>query len=235
MKEPMVELKEIVVDGLVENIRQAGESMALRAEIGQNALNINEARLGHLFGRMQRIMGRYAVLAACRLFEPETDSYPLSSIPIALNHFRFNSDYLQIQNKEFVISKLIGFGHEASEFEGIPDPWINQLVRKEFADSLPDANQPESSDLSMALHNLKTVRDKFPPHSETVQESDDWGDTDTDINLLLRFAKDFVGTVGKGYLDIDYAIDDDNSIFEINSSRTVDTMKQLLIRAEITK
>ncbi|MFO8100649.1 MAG: hypothetical protein R6U37_00555 [Dehalococcoidia bacterium] len=229
--DPMGDLRELIVGGLVENIRQVEESRVLWQEISAHAEAINEAGFGNMFGRLQPILARYTVLATCRLYEPESDKYPLKSIPATLNHIRYNADYLQIQNKEFIIEKLISFGHDRSEFEGIPDPWINQLVRKEFADRLPGQNAPEENEISGALHHLKTVRDEFSEHSESVQRLD--GARDASMNLLLAFAEDFVGTIGKGYLDIDYVFGDGDSIFRIDAERTTSTLQQLLRAAGI--
>ncbi len=230
--DPMGDLKDLISGGLVESIRQIEEASVLWQETGTHANAINEAGFGNLFGRLQPILQRYAILAACRLFEVESDNkYPLKSIPSAINHLRCNADYLQIQNKEFVIERLVKFGHERSEFEGIPDPWINQLVRKEFADRLPKADEPESNDLSGALHNLKLERDKFSAHSESVQRIDSL--RNNDLNLLLGFARDFVGTIGKGYLNIDYVFADGDSIFRIDATRTTNVLRQLLGKAGI--
>ena len=229
--DPMGDLRDLISAGLVEDIRQVEEAAVLWREISAQAEAINKAGFGNLFGRLQPILERYAVLATCRLFEPESDRYPLKSIPATLNHFRYNADYLQIRNRGFIMEKLVGFGHEPSEFEGIPDPWINQLVRKEFADRLPNADDPKANDLSGALHNLKTVRDKFSEHSESVQQLDD--PKAKDMNLLLDFARDFVGTIGKGYLDIDYVFADGDSIFRIDAERTANTLRQLLSKAGV--
>ncbi len=230
--DPINDLKDLISSGLVESIRQIEEASVLWQEIGAHATAINEAECGHLFGRLQPILERYAILATCRLFDTENDNkYPLKSIPATLNHFRYNGDYLKIQNRELVIEKLVSFGHEKSEFEGIPDPWINQMVRKEFADRLPDSDDPEANDLSGALHNLKLGRDKFIGHSESAQQIDEM--RTADMKLLLAFAKDFVGIIGKGYLNIEYVFADGDSIFRIDAERTVDVLRQLLSKAKI--
>lgn len=203
MKDPMGELREIVIGGLADNILQAEEAITLRAKIGAAATRTDESGLGHLFDRLQIILGRFAILSTCRLFEKESDNYPLQSLPTALNHLRFNAEYLKIENKEFVIKKLIAFGHEENQFEGIPDPWITQLVRKEFADRLPVPGNPESGELSKALDTLRSLHDISMAHPGTTQKPDGLTPAEAGIRTLLEFARDFVETIGKGYLNTD--------------------------------
>ena len=224
MKDPMGELREIVIGGLANNILQTEEALILRTKITANATQIDKSGSGHLFGRLQAILGRFAILSVCRLFEKESDSYPLQSIPIALNHLRFNAEYLKIENKEFTIKKLITFGHEKNQFEGIPDPWITQLVRKEFADRLPVPGNPESGELSSAMDALKTINDKPMATIVTVQKSDDMTPAETKIRILLEFAKEFVETIGKGYL---------NTSPEWTTAKTSEEIARLLSQAGI--
>ncbi len=231
--DPMGDLKDIIVGGLVEDIRQVEESVALNREIRVGAKDINGAALGPLFSRLQIIMGRHAITSTIHLFDPPEDNYPSRSIPVALNHMRFTADYLKIENRDFVIKKLIGFRHEESQFEGIPEPWINQLVRKEFADRLPDAGQPDSNELSKALDSLKSVRDRIISHSEEVIETDEWQSSEKDITLLMEYARDFVATISKGYLNIDYVLSDGDTIFRIDADRTTEMLKRLLKKAGV--
>ena len=203
MKDPIGELREIVIEGLADSILQAEEAITLRAKIGATSTRTGESGLDHLFDRLQIIMGQFAILATCKLFEKESDNYPLQSLPAALNHLRFNAEYLKIENKEFVIKKLISFGHEETQFEGIPDPWITQLVRKEFADRLPVPGEPESGELSKALDTLKSLHDMPMSHSGTTRKPDGLTPAEAGIRTLLEFARDFVETIGKGYLNTD--------------------------------
>ncbi len=203
MKDPIGELREIVIEGLADSILQAEEAITLRAKIGTTSTRTGESGLDHLFDRLQVIMERFAILSTCSLFEKESDNYPLQSLPTALNHLRFNAEYLKIENKEFVIKKLISFGHEENQFEGIPDPWITQLVRKEFADRLPVPGNSGSGELSKAMDTLKSLHDTPVSHLETTQEPDGLTPVEAGIRTLLEFARDFVETIGKGYLNID--------------------------------
>ena len=224
MKDHSAKLNDIVMKGLAENIRQAEEAVTLRDEISARAFQINEAGFGALFGGMQMTLGRYSILSVTRLFDPPDDNYQSKSIPSALNHVRFTADYLKITDREFVIKRLIAFGHDKSQFKDIPDPWITQLVRKEFADRLPKAGDPESSELSKALAALLTAGNKPVTPPKTVEESDALSIIDAPRDLLLGFAKDFVAIIGQGYL---------NTPFEPDTRTAGSDLKQLFIRAGI--
>jgi len=226
--DPVNDLKRLVSEGLVEDIRQIEESLVLQQQIRNSAEGINRADLGPLFGRFQPVLARYAVIASVRLFDPPDDQYPSRSIPTILNHMRFTADYLNIVHRESIIERLISFGHERQQFEGIPDQWITQLVRKEFHDHLPLRADPDSGELSDALDALHSLKDKPIAHSEEVQIDDEWKNCDQPIRLLCDYAIDFAVTVGKGYLNQDYRLDGSTSIFRLDADRTLEMMKMLM-------
>ena len=196
------DLDDILVKGLAENICQAEEALAICAGLGENAAAVLESGNRQLFSRIRIMLERYAIMAVTRLLEPDEDGFHSISIPVALNYMRFHADYLEINDREFIFKKLINFGHEAKEFEGIPDPWITQLVRKEFADRMPNANDPDNDDLSRALYNLKNVRDTFITDVVTEKELEEIEKSERNIKTLLIYARDFIGTIGQGYLGV---------------------------------
>lgn len=216
---------EDIVKGLTENLCLIEESLAILAQLNESIIAANVAGHGHLVSRLQSMLERYTILAVTRLFEPEEDGYHSLSIPVALNHMRFNADYLEIRDREVIFKKLISFGHERKEFDSIPNPWINQLVRKEFADRLPQPKDPESSDLGKALFNLKCMRDIPVSEDEKKQGRVDSKDIEREIKTLLVYAGDFVNTISGGYLGVN---------LEIDRNTIVSEFKQLLNTAGIT-
>lgn len=183
--QPNLELGAIIA-GIEETISLCEAASALVAhDRGESPSNPD---------RLPAIARRYRALDTCRLFDPEHPDYPTRSIPAALNYLRFHADYLRIKNREAIIGKLRGFGHEPGEFEGIPDPWVTQLLRKEFADRLPRENHPNAPELSTALHTLRSLCDKFPlqPSDQAAMEKA--------FETLHAYARDFVQTIRLGYL-----------------------------------
>ncbi len=233
MEDPVNDLKALVTEGVVEDIRQIEETIGLYQEITSRAGAINESGLGPLFSRLQLISSRHAIFVTIRLFEPPDNRYPSRSIPTVLNHMRYTADYLQVKNSETIVNRLAEFGHDTTQFEGIPDPWITQLIRKEFADRLPDITQPDSNATSSALDSLYIRRDKYVAHSEEVQSLKEWQAMESDIGTLLEYARDFAATIGKGYLGIDYQLGEGDSVFRLDRERTVIMLRRLLELAGI--
>ncbi len=221
-----IDFHDIIINGLGENIRQAEEAMALSESITANMAATDRGGVGYLFSKMQLMLQRYAIILVTRLFEPEEDGFESFSIPVALNYLRFHADYVEIRDRETILKKLISFGHEQNEFENIPEPWITQLVRKEFADRLPQAKEPENSDLDRALYNLKRMRDKITIDSDGEQEYTSMSQADRYMKTLLIYASDFIETVGKGYLGI--TPEKDNNMID-------NQLKHLLNLAHITE
>lgn len=185
--QPKLELSAII-GGIEETLLLCAAATAL---ISGNSNSIDSPSGSD---QLRPIARRYLALDTCRLFDPEHPDYPTRSIPAALNYLRFHADYLEIGNRPAIIQKLVGFGHEPKEFEGIPDPWVTQLLRQEFADRLPRELHPDSSDLSAALHTLRSLCDTFPlnPSAQAAIERA--------AGPLLVYAADFVNTLRQGYL-----------------------------------
>lgn len=179
--EPKLELA-AVIGGLEETLSLCRSARALR-ERG----NPTDPAL-------PAILNRYVILDTCRLFEPEHPEHPTRSIPAALNYLRFHADYLEITGRAAVIERLVRFGHDPAQFEGIPAPWITQLLRKEFADRLPRENAPASEGLSAALRTLHSLRDR------SALDRSDQSAVEQAVTALLAYAADFVETIRRGYL-----------------------------------
>lgn len=217
------DLNDIVANGLAENIRQVEDALLCRTVISSNAIAVSIAGFEHLFSRLQSMLERFAILSVTRLFEPDEEGCQSVSIPVALNYLRFHADYLEISDREVIFKKLINFGHDRKEFDGIPDPWITQLVRKEFADRLPHIKDSDSSDLARALYNLKCMRDVSASEADD-QDDGRFEEAERNIKTLLIYARDYVETIGQGYVSAD---------FEAGSTTVESELKQLFERIGI--
>ncbi len=182
--QPKIELDRLI-RGLEETISLCEAARRLLASRGNGE--------GTLPDGLPVILERYIITESGLLFEPEHPEYPTRSIPAALNYLRFHADYLKIEHPEAVIERLIRFGHEPKQFEGIPDPWITQLLRKEFAERLPRENAPDAGELSAALHTVRLLRGKFPI------DPSDRAEIGRATEVLLAYAGDFTRTVRQGY------------------------------------
>jgi len=227
MKDPLEELAELVTSGLAANIRQIEEAVALHRKIGALNSENSASAFMPLFSRLRILLSKFSVITTIHLFDPPNDDYPCHSIPTILNHMRYTADYLPVANRDYVIERLMELGHPKDQFEGIPDPWITQLVRKEFKDRLPISGNSDSNELSNALESLIRVRDTI------VSEAADWKSREKDIAVLLEYAKYFASIIGKGYLNNDYLLEDGTSIFLADANQSTDMITRLLNKAGI--
>jgi hypothetical protein len=87
--------------------------------------------------------------------------------------------------------------------------------------------------LSLSLNILRQSRDKTIAHNEAIESSAlqtlTWGEA----NSLANYAKEFVATVGAGYLGLVFSEGSDDYIFTDVSRRTSVALRRLLKAAGI--
>lgn len=194
-------LDDIISNGLHVDIFEAEQSIAIDWLIGCHAKEVNESTFGEFFGSLQIICGRYSILAVNRLFETPSNRYSIRSIPAAIDLMKSERQALHLPRKLAVIDKLIEFGCNALRLEGLEDPQITELIATEFEKRLPQITLSDS--LSRALGALKTARDKSIAHHESIKIADLPKATYADMDKLLKYAKEFVSTIGIAYLSLD--------------------------------
>jgi AbiU2 len=218
-------LKDVISEGVVIDIFQAEEALALYQLIGQRAEGINAATFGTFFGSLQMVLLRHLILSASRIFEPETRHYRLRSIPAALK-------ILQERAEELVIEQSIALTHvvpcHGIERAQAPRPEITRLVANYCADQTPKAGLVTPDGLSRTLDSLKTIRDKFIAHPEAIRVDDLPKATLYEIADLLSFAKRFVDTIGFAYLSTAYADDSGEYMLSSDAERATRCLKRLL-------
>ena len=195
-------LSDLLSKGLAIDIFLAEQALAIEEVIGKNAEAINKANFGRVFGPIQTVLVRDAILATCRLFEPEKQ-FPLRSIPAAIKLLDAQIANLQIEQRHYVVDWLVKQGYEQFKLAQLGDRAMTQLLLQTFSERLP---QGESSDLTKAWKALKTRRDKVLAHHEVVEASALPQATYADLDKLLDYAKDFVSVIGMGYLSTAFSV-----------------------------
>ncbi len=109
------QLEDIISKGIIIDIFQAEEALSLARFIGKNADIINKNNFGNFFGSIQFILSQQFILAVTRLYEPPNPRYPIKSIPSALEFIKHNVDNLVIEQKRYLIKKLIDFGFQENQ------------------------------------------------------------------------------------------------------------------------
>lgn len=223
-------LHDILWNGLQIDIFEAEESLTLVKEIGLNASAINEAKygFGHLFGRLQHLHTEIAILAVNRIYD-KPKGYPLRSIPSTLDLLQKSSSTLKLENRRYISDRLIKFGLSKQEIETLTDSQVTELLARKYTNQLPS---PIDGDPS-GLNALKFRRDKKLAHPEAINAEAIPPFTYGQIHNLLTFAKDFIATIGYGYLNIVYVVDDGTYLLSQDAEGIARPLRLLLRRAKI--
>jgi hypothetical protein len=181
-------LKDIIEHGILSNISEAEEALALYRSVSIHAKSINAATFGQFFGRLQDILRNHLFLALTRLFE-EVRSYPIRSIPAAVKVLNEDAKDLLVEQRTALADIEISYGF--LETTGA-QPEITQVVSRYFGDRLRS--------LAPKVKSLRNHRDKFIAHSEAISAEDLPAIHTQDIHELLDFAKHFTHTIRLAYL-----------------------------------
>jgi hypothetical protein len=231
MLSPREELEDIISNGIVLDIFEAEQTLALENLIGINAVVINEYKFGSLFGSLQVILAKCFILAVTRLYERPNPRYRIRSIPEALKVLEKYDKAFSIKRKSIVIDKLEELGYDAEQLKRMSDVELRLKIVKYFSSNLP---QPLISEAGMqkALNELKTIRDKAIAHREAIEVSGLKIPSYAKIDQLIDLAIKFVIIVGNGFLGINYEVDG-RYLHTSNAKRASRSLRRLLVKADI--
>jgi len=229
------ELKDLITNGIVLDIFEAEQALALEEFIGKNAEAINEHRFGSFFGSLQIILAKCFILAVTRLYEQPNPRYRIRSIPEALNLLQKFANELPIKRKPLVLDKLVDFGYDMKQVQVMPDKEITLRIVKYFSDNLqPKTIISNINEIHDALDALKKVRDKALAHREAIEVSGLRLPSYAKIDKLVDLAKKFVVVVGNGYLGRNYEVNG-RYLHTSDAKRASRSLKRLLIKAGIVR
>lgn len=225
---PIEQLKDLITNGIVLEIFEAEQTLALDELIGINAKVINEQRFGSLFRSLQIILGKCFSLAIARLYERPKPKYHIKSIPMALKLLQDNADELPIKKKRrpFIVGMLAELGYDMEQLQLMSDQEITLKITKYFL------NHIQSKEMQDALKALKKVRDKAIAHSEAIELSELQLPTYAKIGQLVDMAKKFVVVIGNGYLGMNYEANG-KYLHTSGAKRASRSLSRLLIKAGI--
>jgi len=230
---PIEKLKDLITNGIVLDIFEAEQTLALDELIGINAKVINEQRFGSLFGSLQIILAKCFVLAIAKLYERPKRKYDIKSIPVALKLLQDNADKLPIKRKPLVLDKLVEFGYDMEQVQVMPDKEITLRIVKYFSDNLqPKTINSNINEIHDALNALRKVRNKAIAHREAIEVSELKLPYYAKIDQLVDMAKKFVVVIGNGYLGMNYELNG-KYLHTSDAKRARRSLGRLLIKAGI--
>lgn len=205
MNEFKKQLQDLVSHGLIADIYQMEMSYTLLKNIGINAHAINApgaGNFGELFGAIQAALQTHTILAITRLYDPPDKKYPTRCIRRLLDLIEKNRDKLprirEIYNLKNELH-LIGMDQNAISLVDTDESAFALEIVKYFRSIL---DHPRTIN---TLQKLKVIRDKSIAHNEQCTQLQ--GPTWSEIERLIRHAKDLAGVLGLAYLDTVYMHD----------------------------
>lgn len=234
MLSPREELEDIISNGIVPDIFEAEQALALESLIGINAAAINEQKFGSLFGSLQVILAKCFILAVTRLYEKyekPNPKYRIRSIPEALKVLEKYAKEFGIKRKAIVIGKLEESGYDVGQLQKMSDVDLTLKIVKHFSENLSQSLISEAG-MPRALNALKTIRDKAIAHREAIEVSGLKIPSYAKIDQLIDLAIKFVIIVGNGYLGINYEVDG-RYFHTSEAKRASRSLRRLLVKAGV--
>lgn len=225
-------LRNYLLNGLATEIFWADQSYALAEEIGTHAEQINAANFGELFGSLQMLLSERQTLAIVKIFDP-AKQYPTRSIPGTLALLESNAEVWKVPDRQELQQVLIEAGSDSARVEQMTNADLTYAIISHYTTTLPDPKRGSPNNLSLSLSTLRQSRDKAIAHNEAIElsalQTSTWGEATS----LIDYAKDFVATVGSGYLGLLFGEGSKDYILTTDARRTSIILRRLLKAAGI--
>jgi hypothetical protein len=214
-------LKEFLLKGVGAQILLADYAFRLAEEIGKHAQQINETSFGELFGFLQLMLSDRQTLEVAKLLYP-AKIYPTRSIPGTLDILEREAAR-NIPHRQKLIDTLVQGGANASH--------LNQLSNEDLTHAVVDHYRTTLA----AAPRLVQHRNKVIAHNEDIPRSalttPTWGEALDVVN----YAKDFVITIGLGYLNLLFGTDHSDYLSEDAAKRPSTALRRLVREARIVE
>jgi hypothetical protein len=201
--------------GIGAQVLGADRAYELAKEISKCRAQINEAGFGELFGTLQVILSDRQTLEATKLLDPEKN-YLTRSIPGTLALLKRYASLWRIPQRRNLIEALAQGGSEDTHLDQLSNENLTYAVVEHYKTNLPDAPR------------LLQSRDKVIAHNEHITgsalETPTWGDA----TRVITYAKDFVITIGCGYLSQMWGSDSSDYILQNSAQRPAVALARLL-------
>jgi hypothetical protein len=218
-------LKDYLLHGIVAEIFWAEEAYALAEVIGQRVQAIHAARFTPLFGSLQVILSDRQTLSVTKMFD-RPNRYPTRSIPATLAFLKTHAELWKVPQWHVLHEALIEAGADRTSVE--------RLSNIELTHAIVNHYEGTPTKLSPALIALRQSRNKIIAHNEAIErsalQSRTWGAAQS----LVEYAKDFVSTIGFGYLSTLFRGGSGDYYLTYDARRTSVELQRLLEVANIS-
>jgi hypothetical protein len=199
-----IDIEDVVKKGIAQDIFKMEQAFELLKKIGERATDINNqghGRYSKLFGIFQNALKTESILAAARVYDTPSTTYPTRCLKGVLQYLVNNNDDLPSIREPYQLKLSL-------QLIGAPTA-LMEIIDNEPKKFAPEFAAHVSSLLDSplrvdALDKLKTVRDKAFAHNEQVSQIS--GPTWESLQDLISIAKNVVGVMGWGYFSTAYVI-----------------------------
>jgi hypothetical protein len=226
VKEAERHLKDYLLDGIAAEIFWADEAYALAEEIGKYVEQINTAGFGDLFGSLQTILSDRQTLSVTKMFDSPSRKYPTRSIPATLKFLEEHAGLWKVPQRHVVHQALIEAGADSAH--------VKLLSTVELTHGIVDHYRGALAKLSQPLEALRQSRDKIIAHNEDIERSTLQRPTWGGAKSLVDYAKNFVSTIGFGYLSTHFGQGSSDYYLTDHARRTSRSLRRLLEAAKIS-
>lgn len=195
-------LREYLFKGIVSDIFWADEAYMMAKRIGDYADQINSSGFGLLFRRLQEIISDRHTLSITKIFEARKRKYPIRSIPATLDLLEENAGLWTIPQPQELHKILLKCGYTNAELNEFDNKQLTLELVAYYRSEIPSLDRIDTCNLSLSLDTYFESRDKRVAHNEADDESNRKQPTWGSGNSLLGYAKQFVGTISYGYLNV---------------------------------
>ena len=219
------QLKDYLLNGIAAEIFLAEEAYALAEEVGKHAQAIHASGFTSLFSSLQVLFSDRQTLAVTKMFD-QPKKYPTRSILAILALLKTHAELWKVPQWHVLHQVLIEAGAERRSVEGLTRVELTHAIVSHYEDRL--------TSLSPALTELRQSRDKIIAHNEAVERSTLQPPTWGAAISLVEYAKDFVITIGFGFLSTDFGRGSGDYYLSYNARRTSKQLRRLLEAANIS-
>jgi hypothetical protein len=219
-------LKDYLLQGIAAEIFLADEAYALAEEIGKHADQINAAGFDALFGSLQLILSDRQTLSVTKIFDTPSRKYPTRSIPAVLDFLEAHAELWKVPQWRILHQTLIESGADRAQVEYLSNVELTHAIVAHYRDA--------RAKLAFPLEALRQSRDKTIAHNEAIERATLQRPTWGAALSLVNYAKDFVSTIGYGYLNTLFGQGSQDYILTTGARRTSLALRRLLKAANIS-
>jgi hypothetical protein len=226
-------LHDLLYAGLGPDIFLAERAREVHKAVGASADAVNERGYGEFFSMVQNAAVGELTLAITKLFERTSTRYSIRSIPAVAALLRENAAELTVREPVAAVNDFTRISPAFSILSARSGATFTTDLAALLESTCPDPGRAGSCDLSRALDQLRTSRDKAVAHNEVFDRAAMQNAKWKDAEALLSYAKHVVAGVAMAYFGSAFADDVGYYIRSADAQVAAVQLRKLLKAADV--